>query len=209
MSAAENPRPIRTVDVAEWAAYERPDMALPYVVTASPYGETITRAYATEDEARAQVAYVASLTGTYGTSWGDEPVNTHATIVHYVDATPATPAPRPLDRAQIAAALASVMSDLEAGLPAALNAIAAEEAAEEAARDAARAVTPDAETYYSNPYADGPHDAARVARYAPNGTPYSPAAVEAAASAALGRPAVALQRIDAWVYCRAAAPANA
>jgi hypothetical protein len=67
--------------------------------------------------------------------------------------------------------------------------------------------TPAVETYYSDPYADGARDAARVQRYDASGRAYSPSVVEAAASEALGRNAVALQRIDAWVYCRAAVEA--
>ena len=53
------------------------------------------------------------------------------------------------------------------------------------------------ETYRRDPYADGPHDGARVRCW----VGWTPAAVERAASAALGAPAVVLRRTDGWAYC--------
>ena len=71
------------------------------------------------------------------------------------------------------------------------------------------APAPTAETSRSDERSDGPHDVARVSRfYAPTGYAYTRAEVEAAASAALGREAVALRRIGDWAYCAVAAPAE-
>lgn len=82
---------VRTVDTAEWTDWEREgiDWANPYVVTSSPYGETITHQFPTVEAAQAHAASVEALTGTYMTSWGEEPVNTEATIVHYINTAPA------------------------------------------------------------------------------------------------------------------------
>lgn len=76
---------IRTVDVSDYAEFERPDMTRPYEVVSSPAGETIRAYFTTEDEARAEVATIEALTGTYMTSWGEQPLNTDAHINHYVD----------------------------------------------------------------------------------------------------------------------------
>ncbi|QWS69376.1 hypothetical protein SEA_NECROPHOXINUS_126 [Microbacterium phage Necrophoxinus] len=77
---------ISTVDTTHWTTDERMgvDYALPYVVTAAPYGESIITRYATEAEAHAEVRAYAAMTGEYLTSWGYEPVNTGARIAHYV-----------------------------------------------------------------------------------------------------------------------------
>lgn len=82
---------IRTVDTAEWSDGEREgiDWANPFVVTSSPYGETLTHKFPTVEAAQEHAATMAALTGTYMTSWGEEPVNTEAAIVHYTNSTPA------------------------------------------------------------------------------------------------------------------------
>lgn len=81
---------ITRVNVTDWADWERPDMSAPYAVISAPVGETITRYFATEAEAIAEAEAVAALTGTYMTSWGEQPISTEARIIlHHVD----TPAP--------------------------------------------------------------------------------------------------------------------
>lgn len=82
---------VRTVDTAEWSDGEREgiDWANPFVVTSSPYGETLTHKFPTVEAAQEHAATMAALTGTYMTSWGEEHVNTEATIVHYINSTPA------------------------------------------------------------------------------------------------------------------------
>lgn len=78
---------IRTVDVSEWSESERPSM--PYAGTATPQGEPIRVAFATESELIEWAQGIMALTGTYMTSWGEVPVNTVPTLVHYVTPTPA------------------------------------------------------------------------------------------------------------------------
>lgn len=75
---------IRTVDVTDWDAAERPDMAFPYEVVASPQGETVRAYFATEAEALEHANAIGALTGTYTTSWGEEDVNTRAAIFFHV-----------------------------------------------------------------------------------------------------------------------------
>lgn len=100
------PAAIRTIDVSDYAAWERPDMTRPYAVVSSPAGESIHAYFATEAEARAEAAAIAALTGAYMTSWGEQPLNTEANIYHYVDAAPAAPrAPRTYRARRIAVRL--------------------------------------------------------------------------------------------------------
>lgn len=73
----------RNVDVTDWLDWEMPDMTLPYVVTGAPYGESLELAYATEFEAMTTARYINDLTGTYATSWGDQPVNTDVIVTRY------------------------------------------------------------------------------------------------------------------------------
>lgn len=82
---------MRTVDTADWSQSERDGInwGTPYVVTCAPYGETVAREFATQEEAEEFVSYVGTLQGTYATSWGHQEVNTEATLTQYVDSTPA------------------------------------------------------------------------------------------------------------------------
>lgn len=86
---------IRTVDASDYLAWELP--TLPYTVHAAPYGESLYREFATEAKAIAFAEDIESMTGTYGTSWGEAPVWTEVTVHHYVgepaDAAPIAPAP--------------------------------------------------------------------------------------------------------------------
>lgn len=77
---------IRIVDITSWETFERAgvDLSTPYAVTSSPYGETMVASFATEAEAREYARELATMTGTYMTSWGEENVNTSSSIVHYV-----------------------------------------------------------------------------------------------------------------------------
>lgn len=89
-------RHVTPVDTADLEDYEIP--ALPYAVICSPYGESIEREFATEAEAQEFAGKIASMTGTYNTSWGEQAVNTEVTILHYVSAAP-TPIERAVERA--------------------------------------------------------------------------------------------------------------
>ena len=75
---------VRITDVSDWEEYERPNMATPYEVVASPMGETISRNFATMMEAQEFAKEIADMRGTYTTSWGEEPYNTETTIILYV-----------------------------------------------------------------------------------------------------------------------------
>lgn len=77
---------LTTVDVTGWTEDERAgiDWGNPYVVTSSPYGETLTRAFPTEEAAQDEVAFLEGLKGTYMTSWGEQDINTEASVIHYV-----------------------------------------------------------------------------------------------------------------------------
>lgn len=96
---------IREIDTADWADWERAcvDFGKPYEVISSPYGETVSETFATEAEALKAAEIVAGRMGCYTTSWGEQPVNTQATILHYVDSTPTAPTAAQLTDAVIAA----------------------------------------------------------------------------------------------------------
>lgn len=73
---------IRTVSTEGWEGWELP--AQPYNVLCSPYGESVSRDYATLAEALELVFYVVGLKGHYATSWGDQKVNNAYSLTHYV-----------------------------------------------------------------------------------------------------------------------------
>lgn len=100
---------VRTVDVSEWADFERP--ASPVSLTAAPYGETLYREFQTVSDA---LEFARDLIRTcagksYGTSWGDQSCNLEVTISEYVTVTadpetgtPVTAELDPVDPAVIA-----------------------------------------------------------------------------------------------------------
>lgn len=69
------------IDNSEWEEWDLP--TLPFTVMCSPYGETIEREFATEDEANEFANEIRSLKGEYMTSWGMQPVNTDVTVCKY------------------------------------------------------------------------------------------------------------------------------